>query len=108
MRCTNGLAPGTIATATTLMVPVDPAETSPVLSTLPSKRPPAPLKRIRALSTGLPAESVATATRRRVSPGANVAEAGVLVRVATGEGVAGEAGVAGCCTCTIINRAVRN
>ena len=77
-RSMTGRVPGTLAIAVTPKTPVDPAETSPELSTRPSNRPPEPTKRIKALATGLPELSTACALKRSVSPAVIVLVSGVI------------------------------
>src|SRR5262245_4591885 len=96
-RSMTGRVPGTLAMAVTPSVPVDPAETRPELSTLPSKRPPEPTKRIMALATGLPELSTACALKRSVSPAVIVRVSGEIVTWAMGDGAEGLGGVCGCC-----------
>jgi len=98
VRLMYGREPVTSATTATGIVPVEPAVTRPVLSTLPSNRPPAARNNTRTLAMGWPAESRASARNRSVSPGVRTPRAGVSTTSATGEaGSAAAGGGVGCC-----------
>src|SRR5207253_3070012 len=68
--------PARPATAATFRVPVEPALTRPVESTLPSNRPPLANQRITASGMTRPLESYATAWSRTVSPTCRAYSAG--------------------------------